>query len=84
MGTIKYFKAQEDTKKFRKNQKVWITNECDNHLYIVSRWRGKGRWVSGVMSKFDSSYKNLSRIIGNGGIKEMDVTDDFFNRVISY
>lgn len=84
MKVIKYFKAKVDTKKFKKNQKVWVTIECGNHLHITSKWRGKGRWVSGIMAKFDSSYENLSRIIGNGGIKEMEVTDDFYNRVINY
>lgn len=83
MKIIKYFKAKVNTKKFRKNQKVWITLELGNHLYIISRWRGKGRYVSGVIAKWDSSYNNLSRIIGDGGIKEMEVTNDFYTRIFT-
>lgn len=84
MNKVKYFKVRQNTKKFKKNQKVWVTRECANHLYIVFRWRGKGRWVSSIISKYDSSYTNLNSAIGNNGIKEMEVTNDFYDRVISY
>lgn len=84
MKTVKYFKAQVNTKKFKKGQVVWVTIEQGNHLYIISRWRGKGRYMSGMMAKWDSSYRNFSSIIGNSGIKEMDVTEEFYNRVICY
>lgn len=45
------FKAKEQTRRFRKNQKVFITALFTKHARIRYKWRGSGRWVSGVINK---------------------------------
>lgn len=68
MCTIKYFKAAKKTKRFNMNQKVWIILECANHLYIRFKYRGKGRYVNGVVDKFAKCV---------GEIKSIKVSKDF-------
>ena len=69
---IEYFKTLRQGKSFNKNQKVWIRLNCANHLDIWFKYRGKGRYVSGVIDKF-------STLVGE--IKEIDVSEDFARRV---
>ena len=69
---VQYFKAQKQTRRFKKNQKVWIELHCANHLYIWFKWRGRGRYVSGVVDKFAKCV---------GEIKEIEVNDDFAKRI---
>lgn len=84
MKTIKYFKAQKSTKKFNKNQKVWVVLECANHLFIKSKWRGKGRMVFGYLSKWNGTGKSYNPIIGDKGISSMEIGEDFYNRLNDY
>ena len=67
-----YFKAKKYTKRFNKNQIVWISQICANHLYIVFKWRGYGRYVTGIISK-----RNIDNI------KHMNVEDKFAQRINS-
>lgn len=50
--TVMMFKAQRQTNRFRKNQKVWVRRRFGNHLEIRFKYRGKGRYVNGVISRF--------------------------------
>lgn len=72
---VEYFRAQKQTHRFRKNQKVWISYNYDNHLDIYFRWRGKGRYVRGTMSKDQDS------VIGE--IKSIEVSEEFAKRIIN-
>ena len=72
MGKIRIFKPTRDTARFRANQKVWVTGDFGNHIYVRFRWRGSGRYVKGVCDKH-ASYV--------GEIKEIDVDDDFIARL---
>lgn len=46
---IQMFKAPKQTKRFNLNQKVWITHSFANHSCIIFKYRGKGRYVRGVI-----------------------------------
>ena len=70
---VKYFKAQRQTHRFRKNQKVWIRLEFANDLWIRFRWRGSGRYVDGVIDKFAKEV---------GELKEIDVDEAFAKRIM--
>lgn len=70
---LEYFKALRGNKRFRKNQRVWLTLNCANHLYICFKWRGNGRYVRGVIDKFSS-------IVGE--IKTIEVADKFAARIL--
>ena len=69
---IEYFRSKKKTNRFNANQKVWIRLECDNHLYVWFKWRGSGRYVSGVLDKFANCV---------GEIKEIEVDESFARRV---
>ncbi len=84
MEKIEFFKAKVDTKKFKKGQTVWITRNEANHINIVSKWRGKGRYVEATLAKWDSKYEGYNRIIGDEGIKTMEVEESFANRINNY
>jgi uncharacterized protein with WD repeat len=75
---IQIFKAQRNTLRFRQNQKVFVVAEFGNHLWLVHKWRGKGRYVKCVISKWkDTASPGYSSIIGAGGLKKVDLPDDF-------
>lgn len=69
---VEYFKSAKKTNRFNENQKVWISLNFANHLWVWFRWRGKGRYVSGTIDKFAASV---------GEIKTADVSDDFAMRI---
>ena len=69
---IEYFKATKKTRRFNKNQKVWISLNCANHLYINFKWRGKGRYVRGIIDKHIPTV---------GEIKEIEVDKIFGERI---
>lgn len=76
-NTVQLFRAAQDTKRFRANQKVFI---CDgsrpgSHYRIKFKWRGKGRWVKGIIGVWRSSYSKLNPQIGK--IQTIDVTPEF-------
>ena len=71
-ANVKYFKTTKQTKRFNKNQKVWITLECANHLYVKFKYRGKGRYVNGTVDKF-------AKYIGE--IKTIEVDKNFASRL---
>jgi hypothetical protein len=72
MENIKYFKTTLRTKRFSKNQIVWILFNHANHLEVRFKFRDKGRYVNGYC---DKSAKYI------GEIKEMEVEDSFYNRL---
>jgi len=67
---IKYFKYTKKTRRFNKNQKVWIVEEYSNHMDIAFKWRGSGRWVKGVIDRFTKCV---------GEIKTIEIKDSFAN-----
>ena len=69
---VEYFRSLKRTNRFNEKQKVWISHNFPNHLYIWFKWRGKGRYVRGVIDKFEKYI---------GEIKEIDVDDNFANRI---
>jgi len=73
MINIKYFRALKRTRRFNKNQKVWIRYEYANHLEIWFKFRGKGRYVGGTIDKF-------CKVVGE--LKEIEVSDGFAKRTI--
>jgi len=72
---VQYFKSTRRTHRFNENQKVWISLNCANHMYIWYKWRSKGRSVRGIIDKFDKAV---------GEIKTIDVDDDFAKRVYGW
>jgi hypothetical protein len=75
---VKMFKAKKQTKRFRKNQKVWVTKSFANYAYIRFKWRGNGRYVNGVIDKWNWSAKaNFNTSIGEEGFKEIMVSKSF-------
>jgi len=81
---IKMFKAKKQTKRFRENQKVWVTKELDNHAIIRFKYRGHGRYVSGIISIFDLRGKaNYNTVIGECGFTEIMVQKKFKDRLLT-
>jgi hypothetical protein len=69
---ISFFKSKKITHRFRENQKVWIRYQYGNHLDIVFRWRGKGRYVGG---RIDRERPEI------GEIHTIEVDDEFGRRM---
>ena len=69
---VQYFKAIKRTNRFNYNQKVWIRHMFANHMWVWFKFRGKGRYVSGVLDKFAPCI---------GEIKEIEVEEQFGNRI---
>lgn len=72
MAQVQYFKAAKQTNRFNANQKVWIRLRCANHLHIYHKWRGSGRYVTGIIDRFAPAVGELMTI---------DVKDDFAQRI---
>lgn len=72
---VEYFKASKTTKRWNVNQKVWVRYRFANHLYVWFKFRGSGRYVSGVVGRFSSAV---------GEIKSIEVSDSFGKRIIPY
>ena len=72
MVEVQYFKATKQTNRFNINQKVWLSLNCANHMRIYFRFRGKGRYVSGTIDKFNQAV---------GEIKTIDVDATFAKRI---
>ena len=81
---IQMFKAQYDTKKFRKNQKVWVKMDMGNYIWIRFRWRGKGRYITMSMCKWASNWNGWHPVIGDNGLKEIEVPDEFGKRITNF
>ena len=62
MKEVQYFKAAKNTHRFNANQKVWIALNCANHMRIWFRWRGRGRYVSGVIDKWSGVVSEIKTI----------------------
>ena len=75
LKTISYFKALKETRRFRKNQKVWIVHEYGNFCIIKFRYRGSGRYVSGILNKENQT-------VANATFKEITVHEDFYNKIM--
>lgn len=78
MKNLEYFKTKKDTKRFRKNQKVWVSRRFGNFIEIFHKWRGNGRYVCSTLCTWNKYGQNLI-----GEIKEILVTDSFYNFVVS-
>jgi len=81
---IQYFNAKKNTKRFKKGQKVWIRHRYANHLAIWSKWLGKGRYTHSMLDKWDWSSKSIewNEVIGEEGLLEMEVREEFGKRVL--
>ena len=74
MKKIQYFKALKNTKRFRKNQKVWVCIRQANYLEVYSKWRGKGRYTYSTVDKW------YSGVVGE--LKEIEVSNEFHKKVM--
>jgi hypothetical protein len=72
MGAVQMFKAPKDSHRFRKGQKVWVKCMAANHMEIWFKWRGKGRYVSGIIDKQNPNV---------GKIMTLDVDAEFKERI---
>lgn len=82
---IEIFKSAKKTKRFNNNQIVFVVRNYANHLIIVYKYRGKGRYVSGVMDKFNNKGTGLSSYIKTD-IRPICVSPvfvDFLERIAS-
>ncbi len=77
--TIMMFKAQRDSPRFKKGQKIFIVHHFGNHIKVRFRYRGNGRYVNGEIEAYNMSGGNHS-IIGENGIKEIVVDSAFAER----
>ncbi len=77
---VKMFKAQKQTKRFRKNQTVWVLADFANHAIIWHKWQGIGRYVMATIAKFATS-ENWNFNIGNDGFKEIEISQEQFNSI---
>lgn len=69
---VQMFKAARKTNRWNANQRVWIRFRHANHLNVWFRFRGKGRYVSGIVDRFSPSVGSLSTI---------EVSDAFAARI---
>lgn len=75
---VKMFKAKKQTKRFNKNQKVWVVYDFGNHASIRFKYRGYGRYVNGIIDKWNWTAKaNFNTVIGEEGFKEIMVSRSF-------
>ena len=72
MTDLQLFKAQKSTRRFNKNQNVFVSLLCANHIYIYFKYRGSGRYVRGIIDRF-------SPIVGD--IKTIEIDDGFSKRI---
>ena len=72
MRKVQYFKSTKQTNRFNKNQKVWIRSSLGNHFVVWFRYRGRGRFVSGICDK-SALYV--------GEIHTIEVDEHFANRI---
>lgn len=56
------FKATGD-KRFKKGQIVFVRYLSANNFYYIHKWNGRGRFVSGCMSLWNSKGDGLSKRI---------------------
>jgi hypothetical protein len=77
---VKMFKAQKQTKRFRKNQTVWVIADFANHAIIWHKWQGIGRYVMATIAKFATS-ENWNANIGNSGFKQMEISQNQFTAI---
>jgi hypothetical protein len=77
---VKMFKAQKQTKRFRKNQTVWVIADFANHAIIWHKWQGIGRYVMATIAKFATS-ENWNANIGNSGFKQIEISQNQFNAI---
>jgi len=75
--SVGIFKAQKQTNRFNKNQRVWVVMDFGNHLRIAFKWRGRGRYVSGTIAKWNHTGTWFNPAIGGDGIKQIDVDESF-------
>ena len=68
---VRLFRAARDSHRWRANQKVWIELLCANHMYVRFRWRGRGRYVRGIVDRFTCAV---------GEIKTIGIDRDFAER----
>jgi hypothetical protein len=74
---VKMFKARKQTKRFRRNQIVWVLEDFAHHAILWHKWQGKGGYVLSTIGKFNN--KGWNPIIGEDGFKEIDIMlDEFF------
>lgn len=72
MAQVQMFKAAKQTRRFSKNQRVWIRKHFGNSLVIWFRWRGSGRYAAGIIGTDHPSV---------GEIKTIEVSDDFARNI---
>lgn len=72
MPKVQYFKAATKTKRFNENQRVWVSHRFANHSYIWFRWRGSGRYVTGIIDNDAPAY---------GELKTIEVDQAFADRI---
>lgn len=79
MPDVKMFKAAGQTKRFRKNQKVWILYDFGNVMGVCFRWRGSGRYVTGMMRKHNNGWSAPNVAIGStyDNFKTFDIAESF-------
>jgi hypothetical protein len=78
---IEMFKAKKQTGRFNENQDVWVIFNYANHLDIRFKYRGKGRYVNGVIDKWNTNGTKLNEVIGE--IKSIDISEAFYKRLIN-
>ncbi len=81
MATVEMFKSKISSKKFRENQKVWISHNAGNFLMIYFKWRGKGRYVRQSMSKWNNNHSDWHKAIGEEGLKQIEVSEEFKKKI---
>lgn len=69
---VSIFKAACQTHRFRKNQKVWVREMCQNHMVVWYRFRGKNRYVEGTVDRWATCV---------GPVAEIDVDEAFWQRI---
>jgi len=72
VAVVKMFRSTRTTKRFNINQKVWVRFDYPNHLVILFKFRGKGRYVKGTIDRFAKCV---------GEIREIEVDDAFAARI---
>ncbi len=74
MAQVQMFKATKQTHRFNENQRVWIRHHFGNSLLIWFKWRGSGKYATGVIGTNHPAV---------GEIKTIEVSDDFAHNIKS-
>lgn len=75
MEILELIRPIKDTNTFKKNQKCWVIFKTGQlACHVKGKYKGKGRYIHG--------YLHAPKQIDWNSFKEIEVSDEFYKRII--